>query len=254
MVEALFKKDFSTEPKAADLITLDGDEGKHAVSVRRIRKGEAIALTNGHGLKVHGTVVELQSKSLQIKVDQVERLSEPSLRLRLVQALAKGDRDELAIQAATELGATFITPWQAERSVARWTEEKIAKGRDRWQAICDEAGKQSLRAHFARVEPLVDTDRLALYISNHDFGSALVLDPTSPLGLSAALDTIVEPDAKQTMTVIVGPEGGITEHELQRLQAAGAIRVHLGEDILRTSTAGIAAISVINARAGIYGS
>ena len=247
MVEALFKKAFASEPKVGDLVTLDGDEGKHAVSVRRIRKGEAIALTDGYGLKVHGSVTDLQSKSLQLVVEEVERVAEPNLRLRLVQALAKGDRDELAIQAATELGATFVTPWQAERSVSRWNEEKAIKGRERWQSICDEAGKQSLRARFAQVEPLVGTNVLANYISNRDFGTVLVLDPTATTGLSDAIGS-----AEGIVTVVVGPEGGISDAEIAQLEAAGAKRVHLGSDILRTSTAGMAAIAVINSVAGIY--
>jgi 16S rRNA (uracil1498-N3)-methyltransferase len=252
MVEPVFKKAFVELPTVGQLVVLDGDEGKHAASVRRMRVAEAIALTDGHGIRVRGSVTEVSAKSVTVEVISAEREPQSCLVLRLVQALAKGDRDELAVQAATELGASRITPWQAERSISRWDATKASKGQDRWQSIADEAGKQATRSWFPEVEPLVTTETLARYVRNRDFGQVLVLDLTATLGLSEAVDNLATADDQTAVTVVVGPEGGISTGELEALEAAGAIRVHLGSDILRTSTAGLAAISVINAAFGIY--
>lgn len=244
MVEPLFKKSFSSLPSVGSLVELDAEEAKHAISVRRMRVDEAIQLTNGAGLRVKGFVAELKPKSMLIRVASVAQETRPEVELTLIQALAKGDRDELAIQAATELGIMNVFAWQAERSISRWDAAKAAKGKVRWQVICDEAAKQSLRVWHPQVHGLVDSEALVQMVANFD--RVFVLDPTASHGL-----------AKQTefagkIAVVVGPEGGIDDAELARFEAAGAIRVGLGDSILRTSTAGVVAISVIQAALGRF--
>lgn len=248
MVEPLFKKVFPEPPVAGQVLQLDGDEGKHAASVRRMRVGEAIVLCDGQGTKAHGSVTRVDAKAVEVKVERVEMTALPATKVRLVQALAKGDRDELAIQAATELGALIVTPWQADRSVSRWDAAKANKGRERWQSICDEAAKQSLRAHFPLVEEVVSSAELAKAVEQGLTGKTLVLDPTAATGLESAIDGLSDAE----ITFIVGPEGGISDAELDKFEAAGAVRVHLGSDILRTSTAGMAAIAVLNTKRGSY--
>ena len=252
MVLPLFTFDATDMPEVGSVVTVSGSEAKHAATVRRMRIGEGIQLANGRGLRVVGTVDSVLPSQLAVRVAEVivEELPEPQL--TLVQALAKGDRDELAIQAATELGVSGVIPWQADRSISRWDANKAIKGQERWQTIADEAGKQATRSWFPEVEPLVTTETLGLHVRNRDFGQVLVLDPTATLGLSDAVDKLDNAEAQTAVTVLVGPEGGISTGELEALEAAGAIRVHLGSDILRTSTAGLAAISVINAAFGIY--
>lgn len=244
MVEPLFLKHFAAPPAQGETVVLDGDEGKHAASVRRMRAGEAIALTNGLGLRVRGRVSVVEQKLLSILVDSIEQEEPAQLQLTLVQALAKGDRDELAIQAATELGIAAVVPWQADRSISRWDEAKAAKGQARWQQICDEAAKQSLRCWFVRVEAPVSTKQLASQISQFD--RVLVLDPTASRGI-ASLGALTG-----RIAIVVGPEGGIDDAELESLAKAGAIRVRLGASILRTSTAGIVAISALQAASGQF--
>ena len=244
MVEPLFIKNFATAPNVGDEVILDGDEGKHAASVRRMRVGEAIALTNGKGLRVRGSVSNVAPKSLGVTVASVEHETQPELAITLIQALAKGDRDELAIQAATELGATAVIPWQAERSISRWDEAKAAKGKVRWQVICDEAAKQSLRSFMPQVADIVSSKQLAGMVSNFD--KVLVLDPTAAIGI-ASLGSV-----SGSIAIVVGPEGGIDESELTLLEQAGAQRVRLGESILRTSTAGVVAIAALQAAAGYF--
>jgi 16S rRNA (uracil1498-N3)-methyltransferase len=224
-------------------VLLDGAEAKHAISVRRMRVGEGIQLANGEGLRVIGSVSRVDANALLVAVDEVIQEAVPQPSITLVQALAKGDRDEMAVQAGTELGISAVIPWQSDRSVSRWEGAKIAKGVQRWQAIATEAAKQALRAFNPSVVEPVTSKQLANLVS--DFTQVLVLDPTAEVGLAA-----IELPSSGTIAIVVGPEGGITDGELAALEAKGAKRVHLGDSILRTSTAGMAAIAVIESRLG----
>lgn len=244
MVEPMFRTHLDN-PKQGDLVLLAGPEGKHAASVRRMRVGEGIQLGDGRGLRVRGEVAEVAANSLKVRVVSAVQEPEPQNKLTLIQALAKGDRDELAVQAATELGAWSVIPWQADRSISKWEGPKITKGVGRWQTIVSEATKQSLRSFEPVVQAPVSSKQLAEIVK--DFDQVLVLDPTAQVGLGSLLLTA------STAAVIVGPEGGINEAELDELEAAGALRVHMGEPILRTSTAGIAAIALLQAKLGLWG-
>ncbi len=223
---------------------LTGPDARHAVAVARLRVGERLRLGDGAGLIVEGEVVEASPQEVVLRVESVERAPEPSPRIVLVQALAKGDRDELAVQAATELGVDEIVPWQAARSVSRWDAAKAEKGRARWQAIVREASKQAIRSRVPEVAPLATTAAIAGRAAS---ATVLVLDPLGehPIsGLDAApLDT-------GEIVLVVGPEGGIAPEEFATLGAAGATRVRLGGTVLRTSTAGPAAIAVLSAVLG----
>jgi len=247
MVEPLFRNDFATAPAPGLAVTLGGSEGKHAVNVRRMRVGEGIQLSDGKGLRVRGRVSALANSSLTVSIDTVEQESAPKVGLTIIQALAKGDRDELSIQAATELGCWAVVPWQAERSISKWEGAKIAKSVDRWQTIVSEAAKQSLRVFEPIVAQPIGSKQLVASVKGYDL--VLVLDPTAAEGLGSIGLTAEQ----KSVAVIVGPEGGISDHELEALEDAGAKRVHLGEPILRTSTAGVAAIAVIQAKLGLWG-
>jgi len=233
MVEPLF---FQADLKPASEVILTGDEAKHAVAVRRMRIGESIAVTNGAGLKLRGTVSSLEKNSLTIEVIETIQESEPKLKFILVQALAKGDRDELAIQAATELGVFEVIPWQASRSVSIWEGKKQETGRSRWQQIVLEAAKQSLRSFVPHVREITTTNELADALGSFDL--ALVLD----LSGNKSLKDLTLPD-QGTVAIIVGPEGGISAEELEKLGAAQ--RVNLGSNVLRTSTAGPAVLAAL---------
>ena len=237
MVEPLFHKD-NLVADVGSIVELDGPEGKHAVQVRRMRQGEAIQLSDGKGLRVRGTVAEVSGSTFKLQVTEVIREELQARQITLVQALAKGDRDELAIQAATELGAMGIIPWQASRSISRWDGPKIAKGQARWQQIVSEAAKQSLRAYTPEVKNIVDTKELAGLVPSFDL--VLVLD-------TSATATVAEAGipSSGTIALVVGPEGGIEQSELDALQAAGAKLVSLGANVLRTSTAGPALIAAL---------
>jgi 16S rRNA (uracil1498-N3)-methyltransferase len=249
MVEPLFR--FDGQVKAGSVVVLDGPEGHHAAAVRRIRVGEAVQLTDGSKVHSRGIASSVGAKSLEIKISEVFKISPPKVEFVLVQALAKGDRDELAIQAATELGVSSVIPWQSERSISKWDDAKAAKNQARWQTICDEASKQALRPRFVDVKERQTSKQLAELIrsSNDSNQSAtwFVLDPTADVSLVGAASS----DAK-IIYLVVGPEGGITEQELASFASVGAQRVHLGSGILRTSTAGVAALAFLSGAAGLW--
>jgi len=222
-------------------VQLVGAEARHAVTVSRLAVGERAVIGNGAGLVVEGVITLADHTALEIEVDTVDLAPVPAPAIFLVQALAKGDRDELAVQAATELGADGVVPWSAQRSISRWEGAKIAKGHARWEAIVREATKQSVRPFLPDVAPLVTTKQLAALAGQSQM---IVLDPTGDRPLTA-----VDTDGRDVV-VVVGPEGGIAPSELDSLRAGGAVVVRLGSTVLRTSTAGPAAIAVLNAKLG----
>jgi 16S rRNA (uracil1498-N3)-methyltransferase len=243
VVEPLFFAAIGADTVAGSSFVLSGPEAKHAVSVRRMTIGEAIAVSDGSKTKIRGKVSKVSKETLEIAVESVDALEEPQAKLVLVQALAKGDRDELAIQACTELGVSGVIPWQADRSVSIWKAEKKQKGQTRWQSIVTEAAKQSLRALVPRVEPVMDSQELISLLNG--FNQVLVLDPESGSSI-----TELSPPLVGKTAIVVGPEGGMSEQELAAFAEAGFSSVRLGSGVLRTSTAGMAAISYLQAKLG----
>ncbi|MBC7724102.1 MAG: 16S rRNA (uracil(1498)-N(3))-methyltransferase [Burkholderiaceae bacterium] len=225
------------EAAVGDRISITGQEARHAVTVSRVRVGESLLVGNGSGLVLTGTVATAEPGELAIVVDSVSSTPPAAPALWLAQALAKGDRDEYAVQAASELGVDGVIPWSSQRSIVKWEGQKVKKGHERWSAIVREASKQSVRAWLPEVAPLVSTRQLAVLAATTRM---LVLEPTADATLGALV-----PDGRD-IVLVVGPEGGIAPSEIAALMAAGAEPVRLGDTVLRTSTAGPAAIAVLN--------
>lgn len=240
-MSSLYLREDLEAAEAGARLTLTGPEAKHAATVNRTRPGQTVSIGNGRGLVASGEVVVATGAELTIEVASVRQEERPAPRITLVQALAKGDRDELAIQAATELGIDRVVPWSAARSVSRWEGAKVAKGRDRWSTIVREAAKQSIRAWVPDVGELTTTAQVAALATGAD---VLVLEPTGDSALTAFTP------GERELVLVVGPEGGIAPAELEVLRAAGARIVRLGDTVLRTSTAGPAALAVLNASLG----
>jgi 16S rRNA (uracil1498-N3)-methyltransferase len=223
-------------------LVLDGEEGRHAATVRRIRAGEQVDVADGAGRVACCSVEQAGRDQLLLRVEQVHDVPSRVPRLVLVQALAKGGRDELAVETATEFGVDAVLPWQADRCVVRWSGERGERGRRRWEAVALAAAKQSRRATVPPVRALVGSGDLAALAAA---GSARLLvlheDADQPLR-TVPLDDVPE------VLLAIGPEGGIGEQELDRLVAAGARAVRLGPEVLRSSSAGPAAIAVLSVR------
>ena len=243
MVEPLFFAAIGSDSAVGTSFTLGGPEAKHAISVRRMTIGESISVSDGSGVKMRGKVTKVKKETLEISIESIEELFAPKSQLVLIQALAKGDRDELAIQACTELGLFGVIPWQADRSISIWKAEKKQKGQARWQSIVTEAAKQSLRAFIQRVEQVLDSQELISALEVFD--QVLILEPEADKSI-----TEINPPAEGKVAIVVGPEGGISEQELESFKKAGFSSVRLGRGVLRTSTAGMAAVSYLQAKLG----
>jgi 16S rRNA (uracil1498-N3)-methyltransferase len=157
----------------------------------------------------------------------------------LVQALAKGDRGELAVELATEVGVDEVVPWSAARCVVKWEGERGAKALARWRSTAREATKQSRRSWLPVVHEPHST---AQVVERARTGTLLVLHESAEQPLAD-----IDLPASGDVLLVVGPEGGLTEEELEALATAGVVPVRLGRSVLRTSTAGAAGISVVSA-------
>ncbi|MEV4440209.1 16S rRNA (uracil(1498)-N(3))-methyltransferase [Streptomyces sp. NPDC049577] len=226
------------------VFSLDGPEGRHAVSVRRLRVGEEIVLTDGAGTGAYGTVAAVEGKDrLDVSVTTVRSEPEPQPRITVVQALPKGDRGELAVETMTETGVDAVVPWAASRCVTQWKGERGLKSLGKWRSTAREAGKQSRRLRFPSVADLMTTRQVAELLAGADFAAVLHEEGSTPLA------TAQLPPAGD-IVLVVGPEGGVSPEELAVFAEAGAGPYRLGASVLRTSTAGTAATALLLGRSG----
>jgi 16S rRNA (uracil1498-N3)-methyltransferase len=231
-------------PEPGQLAVVDGDEGFHAANVRRTRAGEHLDLGDGAGTVAHCVVEEVGKGRLTARVLERRVVAPPHPAVTVVQAIPKSDRSELAVELATEAGADALVAWQAARCVARWDGAKVEKGLRRWGAVARSAARQSRRAHIPPIDGVVTTAELVRRVTSEVAGGATVLvlheSATGPLtGLSLA--------GAPSLTLIVGPEGGIADDEVDALTAAGAVAVRLGPTVLRTSTAAAVGLGALGA-------
>jgi 16S rRNA (uracil1498-N3)-methyltransferase len=226
----------SAEQLAGDPVVISGDEGRHAAVVRRIRAGETVMVGDGAGRLVHGNVTDVQRATVIVGVQRRETKQPNDPAFVVAQALAKGGRDEDAVEAMTEVGVDEVIGWEAARCVARWTDRSSA----RWMATTRAAAKQSRRAFIPRVSGPLSTSQLCARLSAAALRVVLHERADRPLA------SVTLP-AHGDVVVAIGPEGGIDDDELQSLTGAGAIVCRLGSEVLRTSTAGVAALSVLSA-------
>jgi 16S rRNA (uracil1498-N3)-methyltransferase len=226
-----------------DTVALDGDEGRHAARVKRLAVGETVLVADGRGAVATCVVTAVRPDGLELRVDSRADAPEPEPRLVVVQALPKGDRAELAVEVLTELGADVVVPWAASRSITRWDGPRGAKALEKWRRTAREAAKQSRRPRVPDVAELATTAHVGLRITAA--GSALVLHEDATESLAA-----VPLPACGDLVVVVGPEGGVAPDEIAAFEAAGARAVRLGAPVLRTSTAGAAALAALSLRLG----
>ncbi|MFT4084671.1 MAG: 16S rRNA (uracil(1498)-N(3))-methyltransferase [Nocardioides sp.] len=246
-----------------DTVRVEGDEAHHAVAVRRLRVGERLVLTDGSGYAATGEVVSTGKRLLTVRIEEVRAEEPPHPALTVVQALPKGERGELAVEMLTEIGAARIVPWAAARSVAVWKGERAARSLARWRATAREAAKQARRSWFPEVTELADTAEVAALLGEstgaagpgiavvlHEDGAGRLADlrwTDSRAGTSTdfSADSRADTSVGGQIVLVVGPEGGLTDEEIAAFETAGATTVRLGGEVLRTSTAGVAAAAAL---------
>jgi len=231
---------------AGAVVVVEGDEAHHAVAVRRLRVGEEVALTDGLGTTAVGRVSSTGKRVFEVAVGTVERQPSPRPAITVVQALPKGERGELAVEVLTEIGVARIVPWAASRSVAVWKGERAERSLARWRATAREAAKQSRRAWFPEVAPMASTAEVVELIRRA--GTSVVLHEEG----ARRLGDVTLPGEGEAV-VVVGPEGGVAPEELTAFEQAGAVTVRLGAEVLRTSTAGLAAVAALLSRTPRWG-
>ncbi|MCX5596870.1 16S rRNA (uracil(1498)-N(3))-methyltransferase [Streptomyces phaeochromogenes] len=227
---------------------LDGPEGRHAVSVKRLRAGEDVVLTDGQGRWVDGVVKAAEGKDRLVVagIAEVREEPEPAPRITVVQALPKGDRGELAVETMTETGVDEIVPWAASRCITQWKGERGLKALGKWRATAREAGKQSRRVRFPLVADAMTTKQVAAFLAEADLGVVLHEDR----GYGSEPLASAELPSSGRIVLVVGPEGGVSPAELEAFAEAGAKACRLGRSVLRTSTAGTAATALLLTRTG----
>ncbi|MFF4251910.1 16S rRNA (uracil(1498)-N(3))-methyltransferase [Streptomyces sp. NPDC001663] len=232
---------------AGGQFVLDGPEGRHAVSVKRLQPGEPVVLTDGAGRYAECEVIAAEGKDrLIVHLASVSEEPEPAPRITVVQALPKGDRGELAVETMTEVGVDAIVPWQAARCITQWKGERGLKALGKWRATAREAGKQSRRVRFPEVADAATTKQVAALLAKADLAAVLHSDFEHG---SEPLATAELPDRGE-IVLVVGPEGGVSKDELALFEEAGAKAYVLGPTVLRTSTAGTAAAALLLGRTG----
>lgn len=241
MAATVFYLDEVPEPGA--IAVLDGPEGRHAATVRRIRVGEPITLSDGYGVLAESEVVAAQRDRLELRVLDRAVAQPVSPRVTVVQALPKSDRSELAVELMTEAGADAIVPWQAARCIANW-EGKAGKAVDKWRAAARSAARQSRRAYIPEVADLHRT-RDVLDLARKAKADGAIVAALHESG-TARFTELAFGEAPGVI-LIVGPEGGLDDAELGALAEAGAEIALLGPTVLRTSTAAAVALGALGA-------
>jgi 16S rRNA (uracil1498-N3)-methyltransferase len=235
----VFLSDAVTGASAGAEVVLDGDEGRHAATVKRIRVGEQVVLTDGAGTSAECTVTETGKAVLTLRVESTEYADRQDPWITVVQAIPKGHRGELAVEMLTEIDVDRIVPWAASRSVAVWQGDRAAKSLAKWRAAARAAAKQARRSWLPDVTELATTEDVVALIAEADL--AVVLHEAAQVPLAA----LALGDLRRVL-VVVGPEGGLSDEELEAFADADVVR--LGSSVLRSSTAGVAAVAALLTR------
>jgi 16S rRNA (uracil1498-N3)-methyltransferase len=231
------------DAKVGSVVEVEGDEAHHAVAVRRLRVGELVMLTDGLGRSVTGHVASTGKRVFTVTVATSVDQPLPEPVVTVVQAIPKGNRGELAVEMLTEVGAARVVPWAASRSVAVWKGERARRSVERWRSTAREASKQARRPWFAGVDDVASTADVTELVAGADL--AVVLHEMG----GTTFGSLSVPESG-SVVVVVGPEGGLTDEEVEAFHAAGAHVVRLGLEVLRTSTAGVAAVAALLSRTG----
>ena len=240
-----------SEVRPGQRVPITGQALHHAVTVRRMKAGEALELTDGAGLRVRGVLESASKEAAVLAADEVEHEHPQTPRLGLIQALAKGDRDLAAVETAVEVGVDVVVPWQAQRSIVQWKGAKAAKAHDKWANLIQAASLQSRRVNFPKLEQLSSTSFAAQ--KAREGALVIVLHEAGPRPFVQTLRSELSRRTVEEIYVVVGPEGGIADAERQQMEEAGALTAVLGPTVLRASSAGPIALALTQQELGRWG-
>ncbi|MDO5048895.1 MAG: 16S rRNA (uracil(1498)-N(3))-methyltransferase [Actinomycetaceae bacterium] len=242
MTTPVFFADSLEGVAAGSNLTVEGGDAKH-IRVMRIEAGERLDLVDGRGTRAKARLVESEGALVVVSIEEVVQEPEGKPRITLVQALAKSGRDELAIEMATELGVDRIIAWQSQRAIVRWTGKKREKNLDKWRNVLRAATKQARRARIPRLD-FADSASNVIDLLQDD--QIIVMHESASTRVSEVDQAWDGPG----YALVVGPEGGITDAELDAFREAGAQVVLVGDTVMRVSTAAASGITVLNLLTG----
>jgi len=230
---------FFTDNVDSDIIYINGDDARHITRSLRMREGERLTVCDGAGLECECTIARFEGESVVLEVTQRRQSeNEASCRVTLYQGCPKGDKLELIVEKAVELGAARIVPVVTGRSVSRPDAKAAAKKSERLSRHALEAAKQCGRAVIPTVGDFITFSDLLRLIPQHETCVFFYEEGGIPLS------EIVEKTAKD-VAIIIGPEGGFEPSEAQEATDAGAVAATLGKRILRTETAAVAGVASV---------
>src|SRR5437660_5850414 len=238
---------FFAEPGALDAaeLTIEGEDARHLAVVRRASPGDLVRISDGRGTIADARLTSVTPAAVGAEVLTRTVTPAPGPRVEALQGLAKGDKVDGVIRHLVEMGVDRIVVFEAGRSVARWDGARQAAAGRRWATIAREAAKQSHRAWLPVLDgPVPEADAAASASAGPGLG--LVAHPAAGCRLRDVLeDRVPTPGGPESVWVVVGPEGGLSEDEVATFAAAGAVPVSLGPQILRTETASVVAAALV---------
>ena len=221
------------EEIASEEIQLKGAQAHHAISVLRVQKGENIRLADGIGIWIEGVITDIAKETLTVQVHSRGADCMPNTAVTIAQAVLKGDNQKAALDQLVQAGAEEIIPWQAQRSVGAL--DKSAK----WREVILGAARQSRRARIPHLSPMTNISGLISAISNFD--AVLALHESAHQSIGSFTNIV----SAKKLLVIIGPEGGLSDQELDEITQAGIPLVKLGNPVLRADLAGAIALGAI---------
>lgn len=236
-------------PEAGMTATLTGEEARHAAASRRLHPGDTLWLFDGRGGIARATLRRVGARGRELELQVEHRRTEPLPQppVHLACAIPKGDRQQVLLEMATQLGMTGFTPLACERSVVK---PGAAGNRERWRRICLEACKQSRRLYLPVIHEPASPGEVAMQAvaTGFDLWIAHPGDRAVPVSTLTA-----NRDPKRGITILVGPEGGFTQEEVDTVCAGGGTALALGQAVLRIETAAVALIAMLRLSEGSTG-
>ena len=230
--------------EAGGRIRLPEAAGHHVKRVLRLVAGDALTVFDGRGGEYHATLARAARDAVEVDIGAHEAVDrESALDIDLGQGICKGDRMDLVVQKATELGVRSICPVVCERTVVKLDSARAERRIAHWRAITVHAAQQSGRTRVPEVAGVEDLDT---WLARTGAGPGIVLSPRA----DASLSDLEPPGAGKPVRLLVGPEGGLSPREVERVRAAGFMELRLGPRVLRTETAALVALGALQARWG----